>query len=124
MNKLKEFIALSRQGVSILRDCFGMSPYDMAQEGMSLNLGKQYAKLSDVYFGSADSTRVQRESVALAEQRGLSVAHLLMIEKHATKISRCGGAISRCGGAWKLRAELIAFKGSYEEVDVHGAQRV
>lgn len=117
MNKFKEFIALSRQGVSILRDCFGMSPYDMAQEGMSLNLGKQYAKLSDVYFGSADSTRVQRESVALAEQRGLSVAHLLMIEKHATKISRCGGA-------WKLRAELIAFKGSYEEVDVHGAQRV
>ena len=85
MNKFREFIALSRQGVSILRDCFGVSPYDMAQEGMSLNLGKQYAKLSDVYFGSADSTRVQRESVALAEQRGLSVAHLLMIENTPPK---------------------------------------
>ncbi|MGP5004263.1 HNH endonuclease signature motif containing protein [Corynebacterium casei] len=117
MNKFKQFIALSRQGVSILRDCFDMSPYDMASEGMSLNLAKQYSKLADVYFGSADSTRVQRESVALAEQRELSVAHLLMIEKHATKINRRGGT-------WKLRAELIAFEGSYEKVDAYGARRV
>ena len=57
----------------------------MASEGMSLNLAKQNAKLADVYFGSGDSIRVQRESMVFAEQRGLSVAHLLMIEKHAIR---------------------------------------
>src|SRR5699024_3514105 len=69
------------------------------------------------FFGSADSPRLQRESVALAEQRGLSVEHLLMVNKHAKKLKKRGTA-------WKLRAELIAHQGTFEEVDAFGAQRV
>src|SRR5699024_1598200 len=78
---------------------------------------KQYATLADVLFGPADSPRLQRDSVALAEQRGLSVEHLLLVNKHAKKLKKRGAA-------WKLRAELIAHQGSLEEVDAYGAHRV
>src|SRR5699024_9807991 len=63
------------------------------------------------------SPRLQRESVVLAEQRELSVEHLLMVNKHAKKLKKRGAA-------WKLRAELIAHQGTFEEVDAFGAQRV
>ena len=40
-----------------------------------------------------------------------------MIDRHASKLDKRGAA-------WKLRAELIAFEGSYEEVNKYGGQRV
>ena len=40
-----------------------------------------------------------------------------MIDRHASKLDKRGAA-------WKLRAELIAFEGSYEEVNKLGGQRV
>src|SRR5699024_9125431 len=91
--------------------------YDVASVGISLSTAKNYATLADVLLGPADSPRVQRDSIALAEQRGLSVEYLLMVNKHANKLKARGAA-------WKLRAELIAYEGSFEEVDAYGAQRV
>uniref|UniRef100_UPI00263A9AC8 HNH endonuclease signature motif containing protein n=1 Tax=Corynebacterium stationis TaxID=1705 RepID=UPI00263A9AC8 len=55
--------------------------------------------------------------IALAEQRELSVNHLLMINKHAKKLKARGAA-------WKLRAELIAHEGSLEEVNEYAKTRV
>ena len=117
MNGYELFEAFDRGGVGILRDFFELSPYDVATDGHRLSTAQKYARLARVYFGSCDSPRVQREAVALAEERRLSIEFLEMVNKHANKLKARGAA-------WKLRAELITYEGSYEEVDEHGKKRV
>ena len=104
-------------GVTILRDVYECSPYDLDSGVMKLSTARKYVKLADVLFGPADSPRVQRAAVALAEQRELSIEYLEIVDKHAKKLKTRGAA-------WKLRAELIAYEGTLDEVDEHGKQRV
>ncbi|MGO3172668.1 MAG: HNH endonuclease signature motif containing protein [Corynebacterium casei] len=118
MKNYKAFIQHATQAVSVLRDMAELSVYDMAADDMALKTARKYSKLADVFFGSTDSPRLQRESVALAEERGLSMERLQMIDSHAQKLKKKRGA------AWKLRAELIAHEGTYEEVNALGNQRV
>src|SRR5699024_11661862 len=61
--------------------------------------------------------RVQRETLELAESKGLSVEHLVMINRHA-------GKLKARGKAWALRAELVAMNGSFDEVNEFAVQRV
>ena len=117
MDIFQAFVLLNSNGVNFLRSIVERSPYDVASAGISLSDARSYSKLADVLFGSTTSPRLQRESVALAEERGLSAEHLVMIDRHASKLDKRGAA-------WKLRAELIAFEGSYEEVNKYGGQRV
>ena len=117
MDKYEEFIALTSQAIGILKDMSKRSPYDMASDGMARKTAKNFTQLSDVLFGPTDSPRLQRESVALAEERGLSLEYLEMVEKHAKKLKKRGAA-------WKLRAELIAFEGTFEEVEAYAKKRV
>ena len=104
-------------GVTILRDVYECSPYDLDSGVMKLSTARKYVKLADVLFGPADSPRVQRAAVALAEQRELSIEYLEIVDKHAKKLKTRGAA-------WKLRAELTAYEGTLDEVDEHGKQRV
>ena len=62
-------------------------------------------------------TKVQRESVALAEERGLSIEYLEIVNKIAKKLETRGAA-------WKLHAELIAFEGTPEEADAYCKKRI
>ena len=117
MNGYELFEAFDRGGVGILRDFYELSPYDVATDGHRLSTAQKYARLARIYFGPCDSPRVQREAVALAEERRLSIEFLEMVNKHANKLKARGTA-------WKLRAELITYEGSYEEVDEHGKKRV
>ena len=117
MDKYEEFMALTSQAIAILRDMSKRSPYDMASDGMARKTAKNFTQLADVLFGPTDSPRLQRESVALAEERGLSLEYLEMVEKHARKLQKRGAA-------WKLRAELIAFEGTFEEVEAYAKKRV
>ena len=104
-------------GITILRDVYECSPYDLADGLMPLNTARKYTRLADVLFGPADSPKVQRDSVALAEARQLSLEYLEMVNKHAKKLNTRGAA-------WKLRAELIAFEGTFEEVEAYAKKRV
>ena len=104
-------------GVTILRDVYECSPYDLDSGVMKLSTARKYVKLADVLFGPTDSPRVQRDAVALAERRELSIEYLEIVDKHAKKLKTRGAA-------WKLRAELIAYEGTLDEVDEHGKQRV
>ena len=104
-------------GITILRDVYECSPYDLAGDLMPLNTARKYTRLADVLFGPADSPKVQRDSVALAEARQLSLEYLEMVNKHAKKLKARGAA-------WKLRAELIALEGTFEEVEAHAKKRV
>ncbi|AMJ44674.1 HNH endonuclease signature motif containing protein [Corynebacterium stationis] len=117
MDKYEEFMALTSQAIGILKDMSKRSPYDMASDGMARKTAKNFTQLSDVLFGPTDSPRLQRESVALAEERGLSLEYLEMVEKHAKKLKKRGAA-------WKLRAELIAFEGTFEEAEAYAKKRV
>ncbi len=117
MDKYEEFMALTSQAIAILKDMSKRSPYDMASDGMARKTAKSFTTLADVLFGPTDSPRLQRESVALAEERGLSLEYLEMVEKHARKLKKRGAA-------WKLRAELIAFEGTFEEVEAYAKKRV
>ena len=84
---------------------------------MSINTARKYTRLATVFFGPADSPNVQRDSVALAEARQLSLEYLEMVNKHAKKLNTRGAA-------WKLRAELIAHEGTLDEVNEYGKQHV
>ena len=117
MDKYEEFMALTSQAIAILKDMSKRSPYDMASDGMARKTAKNFTQLADVLFGPTDSPRLQRESVALAEERGLSLEYLEMVEKHAKKLQKRGAA-------WRLRAELIAFEGTFEEVEAYAKKRV
>ena len=114
---MKAFKLLTSNGIGFLRLCAEYSPYDLADDGIEISLAKNYAKLADTLFSPCDSPLIQREAIALAEQRELSVNHLLMINKHAKKLKARGAA-------WKLRAELIAREGSLEEVNEYAETRV
>ena len=105
------------QGIGILRIAYEHSPYDLESFGIVLPKAKEYAKHADALLGLADSPRLQREFLALAEQRQLSLDHLVMVNRHAKKLKKRGAA-------WKLRAELIAHEGSYKEVNAYGNRRV
>ena len=104
-------------GITILRDVYECSPHDLAGDLMPLNTARKYTRLADVLFGPADSPKVQRDSVALAEARQLSLEYLEMVNKHAKKLNTRGAA-------WKLRAELIAYEGTFEEVEAYAKKRV
>ena len=114
---MKAFKLLTSNGIGFLRLCAECSPYDLADDGIEISLAKNYAKLADTLFSPCDSPLIQREAIALAEQRELSVNHLLMINKHAKKLKARGAA-------WKLRAELIAREGSLEEINEYAQTRV
>ena len=114
---MKAFKLLTSKGIGFLRLCAECSPYDLADDGIEISLAKNYAKLADTLFSPCDSPLIQREAIALAEQRELSVNHLLMINKHAKKLKARGAA-------WKLRAELIAREGSLEEINEYAQTRV
>ena len=116
MDIFQAFVLLNSNGVNFLRALAERSPYDVASYGISLSTAKKYTKLADVLFGPTTSPRLQRESVALAEERGLSADHLVMIDRHAK-------SLDKRGATWKLRAELIAHEGSYEDVNKLGGQR-
>ena len=117
MDIFQAFVLLNNNGVNFLRSVAERSPYDVASHGIALSTARSYSKLADVLFGSTTSPRLQRESVALAEERGLSADHLVMIDRHASKLDKRGAA-------WKLRAELIAHEGAYEEVNAYANKRV
>ncbi|MGP5116140.1 HNH endonuclease signature motif containing protein [Corynebacterium casei] len=114
---LQAFRLFTSKGVEFLRLFDEHSPYDIASYGIELSLAKEYSKLADALFSSTNSTRLQRDSIALAEEKQLSVNHLLMIDKLARQLNARGAA-------WKLRAELIAYNGTLEEVKAYGQQRI
>ncbi len=74
------------QGIGILRIVYEHSPYDLEGIGIVLPKAKEYTKLADALLGPADSPRLQRESIALAEQRQLNLDHLVMVNRHAKKL--------------------------------------
>src|SRR5699024_2343432 len=117
MDKYEEFIALTSQAIGILKDMSKRSPYDMASDGMARKTAKNITSLADVLFGPTASPRLPRESVALAEERSASLASVAIAEKHARKLKKRGAA-------WRLRAELIAFEGTFEEVEAYAKRRV
>src|SRR5699024_10124645 len=113
---LRAFKLLTSNGVGFLRLFDELSPYDLARDGIEITLAKKYARLADDLFGPCDSPRLQRESIALAQERELSVNQLLMINKHAKNLKARGAA-------WKLRADLIARAVSLEEVEAYAKKR-
>ena len=117
MDIMKAYSYLTSHGIALLRALSQLSPYDVAGLGIGVKNAKAYAKLADVFFGPADSPRLQKDSVALAEERGLSLEYLKMVNYYAAQLKARGKA-------WKLRAELIAHQGSFEEVQKHAAERL
>ena len=89
----------------------------MSGRGITVATAKIYVRLVDVFFGSTDSPKVQREPVALAEEHELNIEYLEIVNKHAKKLKTRSAA-------WKLHAELIAFTGTPEEVDAYCNKRV
>src|SRR5699024_1381935 len=73
MDVFQAFVLLTSNGVGFLCAIAERSAYDVASGGIALSTAKNYATLADVLFGPADFLRIQRDRIALGEQRGLSV---------------------------------------------------
>ena len=58
-------------GVTILRDVYECSPFALAGALMSLSTARKYTRLATVFFEPADSPKVQRDAVALAEAKAI-----------------------------------------------------
>src|SRR5690625_4035762 len=69
MDIFQAFVLFNHHGISFLRAIAERSAYDVASVGISLSTAKNYTTLADVLLGPADSPRIQRDSIALAEQR-------------------------------------------------------
>lgn len=117
MNILSAFVFLTSHGVEFLRECMDLHAYDLADYGIPVKDAKRYKRVAKAWLGPADSRRVQQKTLELASASGHSVERLDMINRHASKLSAPGAA-------WKLRAELVAMTGSFEEVNEFAAQRV
>lgn len=117
MNILSAFAFFSSHGVAFLRAVMDLHAYDLVEYGMSVDQAKRYKRVANAFLGPADSPRVQRETLELAERQGLSVDRLIMIDRHATKVKARGQA-------WALRAELVAMTGTFDEVNEFAAERV
>src|SRR5690625_4298234 len=103
--------------IIILPDVYACSPYYIAVALIPINTARKDARLSTVSVGPADSPKEQRNAVALAEARQLILAYLEKVNKHAKKLNTRGAA-------WKLRAELSAYEGTFEEVEAYAKKRV
>ncbi|WP_369831080.1 hypothetical protein [Corynebacterium sp. J010B-136] len=117
MDIFQSLAQIAAHGVAVMRACQFRSAYDVIELGYSPSQAKAWKRTAESFLGPADSPKVQRETVAAAEQAGLSIDRLTMINRHALRLK------SR-GQAWALRAELVAMTGSYEEVNAHAAARV
>src|SRR5690625_4541919 len=117
MNGRQILNLFTTSGVTILGDVYQCSPHDLAGGLMSLNTARKCTRLATVFFGPADSPKVQCDAVALAEARQLSLEYLEMVNKHAKKLR------TRVA-AWKLRAYIIAYGGTLDQVNEYGKQRV
>ncbi|PQM75553.1 hypothetical protein [Corynebacterium sp. J010B-136] len=111
------FVYLQTHGMEILREIFGYSAQELADEGMTLDTAQSYTELADVFFGPTNSPRLQQLTIETAQARGLSLDQLLMIDRHAQ-------SLHNQNAAWMLRAELIAYDGCYDEMDAHAFERV
>ena len=101
------FVYLQTHGMEILREIFGYSAQELADEGITLDTAQSYTELADVFFRPTDSPRLQLLTVETARARGLSLDKLLMIDRHAQ-------SLHNQNAAWMLRAELIAYDGCYD----------
>ena len=101
------FVYLQTHRMEILREIFGYSAQELADEGITLDTAQSYTELADVFFRPTDSPRLQLRTVETARARGLSLDQLLMIDRHAQ-------SLHNQNAAWMLRAELIAYDGCYD----------
>lgn len=117
MNTLKALEYLSRNGVALLREIIEVDKFHLAGLGIPLDRARGYVRAAEGFLGHADSPRLQQKTVAQAVRMEHSIDHLAMINRHARKLKTRGAA-------WRLRAELVAMPGSYEEVNRAGLDRV
>lgn len=117
MDIFQAFTIVAAHGVALLSACHERSAYDIVAAGVSLEQAKTYKRTATAFLGPADSPKVQQDTLAVATAQGLSIERLTMINRHANRLTRRGQA-------WKLRAELVAMTGSFEEVNAHGKARV
>lgn len=111
------FVYLQTHGMELLREIFGYPAQELADAGMTLDTAQSYTELADVFFGPTNSPRLQQLTVETAQARGLSLAQLLMIDRHAQ-------SLHIQDAAWMLRAELTAYDGCCDEMDAYAFERV
>src|SRR5699024_8703950 len=73
---------IAAHGVAVVRACQNRIANDVIELGYSPSPAKAWKRTAEAFLGPADSPKVQREAVAAAEQAGLSIDRLTMINRH------------------------------------------
>ena len=99
MNALQTFLNALGAGIDVIAECEGMSEADLIAAGSPDKTAAQLVRLHTSFFGKTAMTKMQRDAVKAARQRGHSLPTLEVIDRYARK------AKTQALG-WKLRLEL------------------
>ncbi|WP_230307816.1 HNH endonuclease [Corynebacterium guaraldiae] len=99
MNALQTFLNALGAGIDVIAECEGMSEADLIAAGSPDKTAAQLVRLHTSFFGKTTMTKMQRDAVKAARQRGHSLPTLEVIDRYARK------AKTQALG-WKLRLEL------------------
>lgn len=99
MNTLQKFLNALGAGIDVVAGCDGMSEADLIAAGAPDKTARQLLRLHDSFFGTTGMTRMQRDAVKAARERGHSLPTLEVIDRYARK------AKTKALG-WRMRLEL------------------
>ena len=99
MNALQKFLNALGAGIDVVAGCDGMSEADLVAAGAPDKTARQLLRLHDSFFGTTGMTRMQRDAVKAARERGHSLPTLEVIDRYARK------AKTKALG-WRMRLEL------------------
>ena len=99
MNALQTFLDALAPGIDVVAGCEGMSEADLIAAGSPDKTAKELVRLHSSFFGTTAMTRMQRNAVIAARQRGHSLPTLNVIDRYARKARTLALG-------WQMRLEL------------------
>ena len=88
MNALQTFLNALGAGIDVVAGCEGMSEADLIAAGSPDKTAAELVRLHTSFFGKTAMTRMQRDAVKAARQRGHSLPTLEVIDRYARKAKR------------------------------------
>lgn len=109
MHILDIFRTLQSQGIGLPEAIGGMSKEDLVAHGISNSVAGRWLSLAATFFGPTRSDQLQKQCTAAAREAGFSLDVLLVIDKNARALLK--------GDEWALRLELLALRGTVDEIN-------
>ncbi|AIT61795.1 HNH endonuclease signature motif containing protein [Corynebacterium doosanense] len=109
MDLIDMFRTLQSQGIDFLEAISGMSKDDLLACGITNSLAGRWRTLAETFYGPTRSRKQQQACIDAAREAGFSLDALHVIDKNARSLLD--------GDQWALRLELLALRGTVDEIN-------